>query len=213
MIPLSQLADIVLEGPAQISRENIHRKISIEANVRGRDLGASLLVQQAVGQRVQMPAGYYAEYGGQFRKSSASVPAIDARRAACPVSDFRLSHNLQTPSPAVLIYFNIPIAATGESISRYFCEGCRSAFRRAGFILRSSVSRSSTAWVMISYFRELREQGLSVEDTVRQGAELRLRPVPMTALSPALALFRWRSLRARAPRCSNHWRLLSLRSW
>ena len=188
MIPLSQLADIILEdGPAQISRENIHRKISIEANVRGRDLGSFIAdVQEAVGARVRLPEGYYVEYGGQFENLQRA-----SRRLALvvPLALFLIFVLLYTTfnavKPAVLIYFNIPVAATGGVVALFLRGMPFSISAGVGFIALFGVAVLNGV-VMISYFRELREQGLSVDDTVRQGAELRLRPVLMTALVAGL---------------------------
>ncbi len=188
MIPLSQLADIVLEdGPAQISRENIHRKISIEANVRGRDLGSFIAdVQQAVAARVRLPNGYYVEYGGQFENLQRA-----SRRLALvvPLALFLIFVLLYTTfnavKPAVLIYFNIPVAATGGVVALFLRGMPFSISAGVGFIALFGVAVLNGV-VMVSYFRELRERGLSVDDTVRQGAELRLRPVLMTALVAGL---------------------------
>ncbi len=188
MIPLSQLADIILEdGPAQISRENIHRKISIEANVRGRDLGSFIAaVQQAVAQRVRMPEGYYVEYGGQFENLQRASQRLTL---VVPLALFLIFVLLYTTfnaiKPAILIYFNIPIAATGGLVALFLRGMPFSISAGVGFIALFGVAVLNGV-VMVSYFRELREQGLSVDDTVRQGAELRLRPVLMTALVAGL---------------------------
>jgi cobalt-zinc-cadmium resistance protein CzcA len=188
MIPLSQLADIILEdGPAQISRENIHRKISIEANVRGRDLGSFIAaVQQTVGQRVRMPEGYYVEYGGQFENLQRASQRL---ALVVPLALFLIFVLLYTTfnaiKPAILIYFNIPIAATGGLVALFLRGMPFSISARVGFIALFGVAVLNGV-VMVSYFRELREQGLSIDDTVRQGAELRLRPVLMTALVAGL---------------------------
>ena len=188
MIPLSQLADIVLEdGPAQISRENIHRKISIEANVRGRDLGSFIAdVQQAVTERVKLPEGYYVEYGGQFENLQRASRRLFL---VVPLALFLIFVLLYTTfnavKPAILIYFNIPIAATGGVVALFLRGMPFSISAGVGFIALFGVAVLNGV-VMVSYFRELRERGLSVDDTVRQGAELRLRPVLMTALVAGL---------------------------
>ncbi|HXH25301.1 MAG TPA: CusA/CzcA family heavy metal efflux RND transporter [Vicinamibacterales bacterium] len=188
MIPLSQLADIILEeGPAQISRENIHRKISIEANVRGRDLGSFIAdVQQAVAARVTLPEGYYVEYGGQFENLQRASRRL---MLVVPLALFLIFVLLYTTfnavKPAILIYFNIPIAATGGVVALFLRGMPFSISAGVGFIALFGVAVLNGV-VMVSYFRELRERGLSVDDTVRQGAELRLRPVLMTALVAGL---------------------------
>jgi cobalt-zinc-cadmium resistance protein CzcA len=188
MIPLSQLADIVLEdGPAQISRENIHRKISIEANVRGRDLGGFIAdVQRAIGANVSLPDGYYVEYGGQFENLQRASKRL---ALVVPLALFLIFVLLYTTfnavKPAVLIYFNIPVAATGGIVALFLRGMPFSISAGVGFIALFGVAVLNGV-VMISYFRELRERGLSVDETARQGAELRLRPVLMTALVAGL---------------------------
>ena len=188
MIPITQLADIIVEeGPAQISRENIHRKINIEANVRGRDLGGFVAdVQRAIASDVTLPTGYYVEYGGQFenlqRASSRLVVVV-------PVALFLIFVLLYTTFnaaiPAMLIYINIPIAATGGIVALFLRGMPFSISAAVGFIALFGVAVLNGV-VMVSYFIELRKQGLSVEQAVRQGAELRLRPILMTALVAGL---------------------------
>ncbi|MBY0493830.1 MAG: CusA/CzcA family heavy metal efflux RND transporter [Cyanobacteria bacterium] len=188
MIPMAQLADIfVEEGPAQISRENIHRKINIEANVRGRDLGSFVAdVQQAIAREVKLPTGYYIEYGGQFenlQRASARLMLV------VPVALFLIFVLLYTTFnaaiPAVLIYINIPIAATGGIVALFVRGMPFSISAAVGFIALFGVAVLNGV-VMVSYFIELRKHGLSVDDAVRQGAELRLRPILMTALVAGL---------------------------
>ncbi|MGE3809458.1 MAG: efflux RND transporter permease subunit, partial [Gemmataceae bacterium] len=188
MIPITQLADIfVEEGPAQISRENIHRKINVEANVRGRDLGSFVAdVQRAIGSEVKLPTGYYVEYGGQFEnleRASARLLLV------VPVALFLIFVLLYTTFnaavPALLIYVNIPIAATGGILALFLRGMPFSISAAVGFIALFGVAVLNGV-VMVSYFIELRKQGMPVEQAVREGAELRLRPILMTALVAGL---------------------------
>ena len=188
MIPLSQLADIVVEeGPAQITRENIHRRIAVEANVRGTDLASFVAdVQQAVGTQVRLPTGYYVEYGGQFENLQRASSRL---LLVVPVALFLIFVLLYTTfgavRPALLIYFNIPIAATGGIVALMLRGMPFSISAAVGFIALFGVAVLNGV-VMVSYFIELRRQGRSVEDAVLTGAELRLRPVLMTALVAGL---------------------------
>ena len=188
MIPMTQLADIfVEEGPAQISRENISRKINIEANVRGRDLGSFVAdVQRAIGSEVKLPTGYYVEYGGQFEnleRASARLVLV------VPVALFLIFVLLYTTfnaaTPALLIYVNIPIAATGGIVALFLRGMPFSISAAVGFIALFGVAVLNGV-VMVSYFIELTKQGMPVDQAVRQGAELRLRPILMTALVAGL---------------------------
>ena len=188
MIPLSQLADIIVEeGPAQISRENIHRKINVEANVRGRDLGGFVAdIQQAIGTKLTLPTGYYVEYGGQFENlERASSRLVLVVPLALLLIFVLLYTTFGAVKPALLIYFNIPIAATGGLVALFLRGMPFSISAAVGFIALFGVAVLNGV-VMVSYFAELRARGHSVRDAVSEGAELRLRPVLMTALVAAL---------------------------
>ena len=189
MIPISQLAEIwTEEGPAQISRERIQRRITIEANVRGRDLGGFADdVQAAVADGVNLPPGYSLEYGGQFENLDRAT-----RRLALvvPLALFLIFLLLYTAfsgavRPALLIFVNIPIAATGGILALFVRGMSFSISAGVGFIALFGVAVLNGV-VMMSYFLNLRKQRLSVDEAVRQGAERRMRPVLMTALVASL---------------------------
>ncbi len=187
MIPLSQLADVVVEeGPAQVSRENIHRRIAVEANVRGRDLGSFVADVQSAVQGMALPAGYYIEYGGQFENLQRASTRL---LLVVPLALFLIFVLLYTTfnaiKPALLIYFNIPIAATGGILALVLRGMPFSISAAVGFIALFGVAVLNGV-VMVSYFIELRQQGMNVDDAVLKGAELRLRPVLMTALVAGL---------------------------
>jgi cobalt-zinc-cadmium resistance protein CzcA len=188
LIPLSQLADILVEdGPAQITRENIRRRIAVEANVRGRDLGGFVAdVQEAIGTQIRLPPGYSVEYAGQFE----NLQRASARLAVVvPLALFLIFVLLYTAfgavMPALLIYVNIPVAATGGILALFLRGMPFSMSAGVGFIALFGIAVLNGV-VMVSYFRELRDRGLSVPEAVRTGAELRLRPVLMTALVAGL---------------------------
>ena len=188
VLPLSQLADIrVEEGPAQISRERIQRRLTVEANVRGRDLGRFAAdVQAAVAAGVDLSPGYSLEYGGQFENLERA-----SRRLALvvPLALFLIFLLLYTAfgavRPALLIYFNIPIAATGGILALFVRGMPFSISAGIGFIALSGVAVLNGV-VMLSHVRDLQQEGLPVEEAVRQGAERRMRPVLMTALVASL---------------------------
>ncbi len=188
VLPLSQLADIrVEEGPAQISRERIQRRLTVEANVRGRDLGRFATdVQAAVAAGIDLPPGYSLEYGGQFENLERA-----SRRLAfvVPLALFLIFLLLYSAfgavRPALLIYFNIPIAATGGILALFVRGMPFSISAGIGFIALSGVAVLNGV-VMLSHVRDLEQEGLPVEEAVRQGAERRMRPVLMTALVASL---------------------------
>ncbi|MGE3841926.1 MAG: efflux RND transporter permease subunit [Vicinamibacterales bacterium] len=188
MIPLSQLADITIEdGPAQISRENIRRKITVEANVRGRDLGSFIAaVQEAVGREVSVPPGYYIEYGGQFENLQRASRRLGL---VVPAALFLILALLYvafgSTRPALLIYCNIPFAATGGLVALFVRGMPLSISAGVGFIALSGVAVLNGV-VLLSCFQDLRRRGLTVDETTRVGAQQRLRPVLMTALVAGL---------------------------
>ena len=188
LIPLSQLTDLIVEdGPAQISRENIHRRIAIETNVRGRDLGSFVAdVQEAIATQVTLPPGYYVEYGGQFENlERASQRLVFVVPLALFLIFALLYTTFNAVTPALLIYFNIPIAATGGIVALFLRGMPFSISAAVGFIALFGIAVLNGV-VMVSYFIELRQQGLSLDEAVRRGADLRLRPVLMTALVAGL---------------------------
>ena len=118
LIPLSQLADIwVEEGPAQITRENVRRRITVEANVRGRDLAGFVdEVRRTIDANVKLPTGYFLEYGGEFENLEAASGRL---MVVVPLVLFRDIHVLlyttfQSARMAILIFLNVPMAATGR---------------------------------------------------------------------------------------------------
>ncbi len=188
MIPLFQLAEIwTEEGPAQITREQIQRRITVEANVRGRDLGGFAAdVRAAVAADVDLPPGYSVAYGGQFEHLERA-----SRRLAfvVPLALLLIFLLLYTAfnaiKPAILIYFNIPLAATGGILALFLRGMPFSISAAVGFVALFGVAVLNGV-VMVSYFLDLRKQGASVDEAVRKGAERRMRPVLMTALVASL---------------------------
>jgi cobalt-zinc-cadmium resistance protein CzcA len=188
LIPITQLADIRVEtGLAQISRENIHRRLAVETNVRGRDLAGFVVdAQQAVEKQVNLPEGYWIEWGGQFeqlQRASARLTIV------VPLALFLIFVLLYTMfnsvRPAVLIYLNIPLAATGGILALALRGMPFSISAGIGFIALFGVAVLNGV-VLMSYVLDLRKKGLSAEDAACQGAVIRVRPVLMTALVASL---------------------------
>lgn len=184
LIPISQLARIeTTEGPAQISRTRIQRRISVESNVRGRDLGSFVLAaQQAVAQKVSLPPGYSVEWGGQFE----NLKRASGRLAlVVPVALFLIFVLLYTTfnsaRPALLIFLNVPMAVTGGVFALALRGMPFSISAAVGFIAVSGVAVLNGV-VLISYINRLRQEGEPLEQAVVDGATTRLRPVLMTAL-------------------------------
>jgi cobalt-zinc-cadmium resistance protein CzcA len=188
LIPLSQLAEVrVEEGPAQISREAISRRITVEANVRGRDLASFVReAREAVGARVELPTGWTLDWGGQFENLRAA-----SRRLALLVPlalglIFLLLHTtFGSARLAALIYLNVPLAITGGIVALALRGYPFSISAGVGFIALFGIAVLNGV-VLVSYVVERRNDGLSAAEAAREGARVRLRPVLMTALVAAL---------------------------
>jgi cobalt-zinc-cadmium resistance protein CzcA len=187
-IPLAQLADIQEEeGPAQISREGGQRRISVEVNVRGRDLAGFVAdAQRAVSAKVPIPNGYQLQGGGQFEQlQSASRRLMIVVPAALLLIFVLLYFNFQAAMPALLIFMNIPLAATGGILALLLRSMPFSISAGVGFIALFGIAVLNGI-VLLTYIRDLRKEGLPFEVAVEQGALTRLRPVLMTALVASL---------------------------
>jgi len=187
-IPLAQLADIFEEeGPAQISRENIQRRISVEVNVRNRDLASFVAdARRTIERQVRIPSGYWMEWGGQFEQlESASRRLTLAVPAALLMIFVLLYLNFHSVRPALLIFLNIPLAATGGILALLARGMPFSISAGVGFIALFGIAVLN-GLVLLTYVSQLRDQALPVEQAVIEAAETRLRPVLMTALVASL---------------------------
>ena len=187
-LPLAQLADIALvEGPAQISREDTRRRIGVELNVRGRDIGS--FVEEAktvIARDVQIPSGYYLTWGGQFENlERASARLLIVVPLALFLIFVLLFSTFGSVKQALLIYTGIPFAIVGGIFALFLRGMPFSISAGVGFIALFGVAVLNGV-VMVSYINHLREEGKSVTDAVREGALTRLRPVLMTALVASL---------------------------
>ena len=184
LIPLNQLADIrVEEGPAQISRENIHRRLSVETNVRGRDLASFVEdAQKAIHDQIELPSSYWIEWGGQFENlERASSTLVIVVPIALLLIFVLLFITFGSVSPALMIYLNIPLAATGGIIALFLRGMPFSISAGIGFIALFGIAVLNGV-VLMSYIIQKRKEGKSATEAAREGAEIRLRPVLMTAL-------------------------------
>jgi cobalt-zinc-cadmium resistance protein CzcA len=183
-IPLEQLADLQLvEGPAQISRDAVQRRILIQCNVRGTDLAGFVAeAQKAVDERVALPSGYVVTWGGQFKNlQEASSRLMIAVPAALLLIFALLFTTFNSVKLAALIFLNVPMAATGGIIALWMRGLPFSISAGVGFIALFGVAVLNGV-VLINYIVELRESGISSRPAAYQGAMTRMRPVLMTAL-------------------------------
>lgn len=190
LIPLGQLAKIyVTEGPAQISREMGQRRIVIECNVVGRDLGG--FVQEArrkIDAALKLPPGYVMTWGGQFENQQRAMKRFAIVVPITIASIFLLLFSsFNSVKQALLIIMNIPFALIGGILALVIGRFNLSVSASVGFIALFGVAVLNGV-VMVSYFNELRREGMNVELAVIKGAVLRLRPVLITASVAALGL-------------------------
>lgn len=187
-VPLHTLADISNSpAPAQISREMGKRRVVVQLNVRGTDLGSFVeQAQAAVQKNVDLKDGYYIEWGGQFENlQQASQRLLVVVPIALILIFILLFSTFGSLRHALLIFTGVPLAVTGGVLALALRGMPFSITAGVGFIALSGVAVMNGV-VMVSAINRLRSEGTSVEDAVRQGAKERLRPVLMTALVAAL---------------------------
>ncbi len=187
-VPLNQVADISLvEGAAQISREATRRRIVVSTNVRERDIASFVEeAKQKIGSGVQLPPGYYLEWGGTFENLERATARL---LIVVPIALFlifvMLFSTFGSAKQALMIYTGIPFAIVGGVIALALRGMPFSISAGVGFIALFGVAVLNGV-VMISFINHLREEGKSVNDAVNEGAMTRLRPVLMTALVASL---------------------------
>jgi cobalt-zinc-cadmium resistance protein CzcA len=187
-VPLAQLADIaVVEGPAQISRDDARRRISVELNVRGRDIGSFVReAKSEIERQVKLPAGYYLRWGGQFESlQRASERLMIVVPLALLLIFVLLYTTFHSARQALLIYTGIPFAIVGGVLALIIRGMPFSISAGVGFIALFGVA-TLNGLVMVSAINRLREEGRRLDEAVREGAMTRLRPVLMTALVASL---------------------------
>ena len=190
LIPLGQLAHVyVTEGPAQISRESGQRRIVVECNVTGRDLGGFVAeAQKKIDAAVKLPPGYFINWGGQLENQQRAMKRFAIVVPITLAAIFLLLFSsFNSIKQATLIILNIPFAMIGGIVALVVGNFNLSVSASVGFIALFGVAVLNGV-VMVSYFNELRREGIAVDLAVIQGAVLRLRPVLSTAAVAALGL-------------------------
>lgn len=188
-VPLSSLAHIDdAPAPAQISREMGKRRVVVQMNVRGSDIGTFVAAaQKAIKEKVKLKEGYYITWGGQFENlQKASARLMLVVPLALSLIFLLLFSTFGSLKQAILIFTGVPLAITGGIVGLFLRGMPFSITAGVGFIALSGVAVLNGV-VMVSAINRLRDDGkLGVIDAVREGATQRLRPVLMTALVAAL---------------------------
>jgi cobalt-zinc-cadmium resistance protein CzcA len=187
-VPLAEVAAIERTvGPNQISRQDGKRRAVVTANVRGRDLGSFVADLQAqVARDVTLPPGTWIDYGGTFEQLQSAALRLQIVVPTALLLIFGLLALLfGNLKDAAIVFSGVPLALTG-GVAALLLRGIPfSISAGVGFIALSGVAVLNGV-VMLSFIRSLREEGRSLEDAIRDGAQGRLRPVLMTALVASL---------------------------
>lgn len=189
-VPLSQVAHVKrLVGPIQVNREKNQRRWTITANVRGRDLGSVVAdIQEEVEEKIQLPSGYYLEYGGQFENQQRAMKRLGIiLPTALMLIFFMLYLGFNKLRYALLIFVNVPLALIGGVFGLFITGEYLSVPASVGFIALFGIAVQNGI-VLVSFINQLREEGMETANAVIEGAMLRLRPVCMVVLTTVLGL-------------------------
>jgi cobalt-zinc-cadmium resistance protein CzcA len=187
-VPLREVAKVeTVLGPNQINREDGKRRIVVTANVRDRDLGGFIAdLQRRVQADVELPSGYWIGYGGTFEQLISAGQRLAWVVPATLLLIFALLYwSFGSLRDATIVFSGVPLALTGGVVALALRGIPLSISAGVGFIALSGVAVLN-GLVMIAFVRKLREDGLPLEQALREGALARLRPVLMTALVAAL---------------------------
>ncbi len=189
-VPLEQVALIEeLVGQRQITRQNNQRFITVQSNVVGRDIVTFVEeAQQQIDQSVELPPGYLVTWGGQYRLQQEANKRL---AIVIPVTllliFIMLFSSFNSFKNATLIFLNIPLALVGGVVALWLSGQNLSVPASVGFISLFGIALMNGI-VLVTYFNQLLEKGMNIDEVSIQGACLRLRPVLMTALTTILAM-------------------------
>ncbi|MCZ8294476.1 MAG: CusA/CzcA family heavy metal efflux RND transporter [Hylemonella sp.] len=187
-IPLSEVATLSLApGPNQVSREDGKRRVVVSTNVSDRDIGSFVAeAEELIQQQIKLPSGYWMKWGGQFENLQSATQRL---KVVVPVSLLLVFTLLfvmfGNAKDGLLVFTGIPFALTGGIIALWLRDIPLSISAAVGFIALCGVAVLN-GLVMLSFIRNLREEGWRLDPAVREGALTRLRPVLMTALVASL---------------------------
>ncbi len=191
-IPLEQLAKIKInEAPNQISRENAMRRIVIECNVRGRDIGSFVAEAQKKIQPIEksLPSGYFIDWGGQFENQQRAMKALSI---VVPIVIFLifilLFITFGSLKPALLVMLNLPFSIVGGIIGVVLFKITLSVSAVIGFLVLFGIAVANGV-VLVSFIIQLRKTGLEKNLAVVKACEIRLRPLLLTSIVAILGLF------------------------
>ena len=187
-VPLSEVATIEnVQGPNQISREDGKRRAVVTSNVRGRDLGSFISeAQERIATEIELPEGYWVDYGGTFEQLESASARLQIVVPLALLLIFGLLVALfRSVKDALVVFSGVPLALTG-GVAALMLRGIPfSISAGVGFIALSGIAVLNGV-VMLTFIRQLMDEGKPIEDAIKEGAMARLRPVLMTALVASL---------------------------
>jgi len=190
-VPLGQVAELRrVEGPAQVSRENGMRRVVVETNVRGRDLGGFVADAQTALADIpaELPAGYWLEYGGTFANQQRAMARLSV---VVPLSILliflMLFSSLRSLGAAGLVLVNLPFALIGGVLAMLIFRINLNVPATVGFIALFGTAVQNDM-VLVTFIEQLRAEGMAIGDAVRTACRLRFRALLMTALTTVLGL-------------------------
>jgi cobalt-zinc-cadmium resistance protein CzcA len=187
-VPLEQLAEVkMIEGPVQISRQDGVRRIGIEMNITGRDIGSFVAeAKKKIKAQVKLPPGYYLTWGGQFENQQRAMSRLMIiGPVAIGLILLLLFITFRSIRLALLVIANLPFALIGGVCALFISGQYLSVPASVGFVVLFGVAVLN-GLVLVSRIAQLREEGLELQAAIRKGTVDRLRPVLMTA---AIAIF------------------------
>jgi CzcA family heavy metal efflux pump len=190
-VPIAQIAEVrVDQGPNTLNRENVQRRIIIQANVADRDLGSVINdVRAAIGSNVQLPQGYFVQYGGQFEAQEKASRLILLLSIVAIGGIFLLLFiALKSARAAVLVMANLPLALIGGVVMVFLSGGTLSIASLVGFITLFGIATRNGIMLISHYQHLMEEEGVSFRDAIVQGSMERLSPILMTALVTGVGL-------------------------
>ena len=190
-IPLEMVAEVRVDrGPNVISRENVQRKIVIQANVAGRDLrGAVEEIRSKLDTGLELPHGYFVELGGQFESEARATRTVALLSLVSLLAIVvALTMEFSSFRQAILVMVNLPLALIGGIVSVLLTEGIISIASLVGFITLFGIAVRNGVLMVSHYNHLIEKEGLALADAVVQGSLERLNPILMTAMTTGLAL-------------------------
>ncbi|WP_442966045.1 efflux RND transporter permease subunit [Rheinheimera sp. SA_1] len=186
-VPLGEIATIEeISGPNQINRESGKRNVIVTANVEGRDLGSFINDVQQKMDELPLPEGYWLDYGGTFKQLQSATERLMIVVPLTLLLIIGLLYGaLNSVRDTLVVFSGVPLALSGGVFALLLRDMPLSISAAIGFIALSGIAVLNGI-VLISFIRQLREQGLALVEALEQGAMSRLRPVLMTALVASL---------------------------